>query len=74
MKLLVVSYAQEMVLGGSTGKVIWCLGFLLAQIPESFLPLGEKAVNRTNALHNGVLTCFSSLAVATPCKTGTSLS
>lgn len=60
--------------GGSTGKVIWCLGFLLAQISDSFLPLGEKAVNRTNALHNGVLTCFSSLAVVTPRKTGTSLS
>lgn len=59
---------------GSTGKVIWCLGFLLAQISESFLLLGEKAVNRTNALHNGVLTCFSSLAVVTPRKTGTSLS
>lgn len=69
-----VSYAQEMALGGSTGKVIWYFGFLLAQVSESFLPLGEKAVNRTNALHNGVLTCFSSLAVVTPRKTGTSLS
>lgn len=59
---------------GSTGKVIWCLGFLLAQISESFLPLGERAVNRTNALHNGVLTCLSSLAVVTPRETGTSLS
>lgn len=74
VKLLKVSYVQEMVLGGSTGKVIRCLGFLLAQISESFLLLGEKAVNRTNALHNGVLTCFSSLAVVTPRKTGTSLS
>lgn len=61
-------------IGESTGKVIWCLGFLLARISEPFLPLGEKAVNRTNAPHNGVLTCFSSLAVVTPRKTGTSLS
>lgn len=69
-----VTYAQEMVLGGNTGKVIWSLGFPLAQVSESFLLLGEKAVNRTNTLHNGVLTCFSFFTVVTPRKTGTSLS
>lgn len=60
--------------GENTGKLIWSLGFLLAQVSESFLLLGEKTVNRTNTLHNGVLTCFSFLAVLTPRKTGTSLS
>lgn len=60
--------------GENTGKVIWSLGFLLAQVSESFLLLGEKTVNRTNTLHNGVLTWFSFLAVPTPRKTGTSLS
>jgi len=60
--------------GGDSGKVIWSLGLLLAQVSESFLLLGEKTINRTNTLHNGVLTCFSFLALLTPHKTGTSLS
>lgn len=60
--------------GGNTGKAARSLGFLLAQVPEPFLLLGEKPVNRTNALHNGVLTCFSFLAALTPRETGASLS
>lgn len=60
--------------GGNTGKAARSLGFLLAQVPEPFPLLGEKPVNRTNALHNGVLTCFSFLAALTPRETGASLS